>query len=240
MSNIKNISPVYVIHLEKSHDRLDNLIKQFEKHEVDNFTICKAIDGLNLSEHTDIEIEPNPFLLETERACAASHLLAIEHWLNTNDSDYAFFFEDDVSFDLVDMWGEDWDSIYARIPPNHDAVQLSVTRNQWSLDFFKFRKRSISSDWGAVAYIIKRQYAESIVDKYIKNNNGKKHIYNLNVSESILFESNQVYSLPLFIESKNLPSTINRKHIGHKERDYRSCDMVCLYWESMKVEDLFR
>lgn len=240
MSNIKNISPVYVVHLEKSKDRLDNLINQFKKYEVNDFTICRAIDGLKLDELTDIQIELNPDFLITENACAASHLLAIEYWLNTNNSDYAFFFEDDVSFDLVDMWGENWESIYSRIPKDYDTVQLSITRDNWGLDYFKFRKRSINSDWGAVAYIVKRHHAESVIDRCIKNNNGIKHITNLDVSESILFASQHAYSMPLFIESKNMPSTIDRGNIGHKEKDYKSADMVYSYWASMTVEDLFR
>lgn len=240
MSNVKDISPVYVVHLERCKDRLDRLIEQFEKYEVSDFTICKAIDGLNLGKHADVRIQLSPYLLETENACAASHLLAIEHWLNTSDSDYAFFFEDDVSFELVDMWGEDWESIHARIPEDYDAVQLSVTKHQWSLDDFKFRKRNFDSDWGAVAYIIKRHHAESLVARCINSDNEIKRITNLDVSEIILFASQKTYSLPLFIESKNAPSTMRRESVGHKQRDYKSADTVRSYWASMRVEDLFR
>mgnify|MGYP003436159208 CR=1 FL=1 len=41
--------PIYIINLKKSIERKKNLIKEFEKHKIINYTFIEAISGYDLN-----------------------------------------------------------------------------------------------------------------------------------------------------------------------------------------------
>lgn len=104
-----------------------------------------------------------------------SHLKINEYWINNTDYDYVIICEDDLSLETVKYWSFSWEEFFQNLPNDWECVQLCVLRDQ-QLDMgIKFRNRTLI-DFGCQAYLIKRNYAEKMVSRYIS-----KNIFNLDI-----------------------------------------------------------
>jgi len=129
MNKLDNFGPVYLINLKDHKHRLKNAEQEFAKYNVSNYTIIDAVDGRN-NDLSNIVSGKYPNLKPSEIGCIASHIKALNHWLNTSDSEYAIIMEDDFSFDTVKYWQWDWNYVVKNIPKSAEIIQLIMIQNE--------------------------------------------------------------------------------------------------------------
>jgi len=211
---LDGFGPIYVLNLERSPERQAHMLAEFEKHGITNFSFISAIDGTKDFEAQGVAVEQNSTMVPGEHGCAASHLLALEYWLSTSDSPYAIFFEDDISFELVDKWRFSWKEILQQVPTNFSTLQMCLIFTNWENIQLGLRPRDMANDWSSGAYVIHREYAQQLISRHIKQGSIKTFV-NLSVSDSMLFCNPDAYVYPLFVETaKNQTTMVGRDHAG--------------------------
>jgi hypothetical protein len=211
---LKDFAPVYVINLKSREDRLDHIKKEFNKHNVKDYTIIEAVDGSNedLSLLVD-NIETIP-ISKNEIACSISHLKAIKHWLDTSTSHYAIIAEDDLILETVNSWQWTWNEFLSKINLDYDILQL-VTTNEYSVNT-SIHYREIR-DHGAVCYLIKRPWAERLIskhlinDKFIFDHKDKRRL----VADGLIYSQAICLAFPLLTYSTDFDSSIHQDHVGN-------------------------
>jgi GR25 family glycosyltransferase involved in LPS biosynthesis len=234
MSKLENFGPVYLINLKDHKHRLNNAKEEFKKYGVKDYTVIEAIDGRE-SDLSEIIDGKYPKLKSSEIGCLASHIKALKHWLSTSDSEYAIIMEDDFSFDTVEYWSWDWNYVIGNIPKNADIVQCVLIQNEPIK--FNLHKKSpyvynnrMNYSWSTACYIIKRNYAKSLVkehtsgDKYKFNNFGFKN----QAADVVLYNLGNAYSMPLFSHILDTKHGINA---DHADFHVRSKTFILNWWE---------
>ena len=224
----------YYMSLEESEDRRKNLENQFSEYGIKlNPIISKRFD-----ESDDVVTGKYVHQLnDGTKGCAVSHLKAVNHWYKSTNEEYAFFFEDDLSLETVDFWDFTWNEFIEKLPSDWECVQLLTVRNNF--DTFELRER-YWDDWGASAYILKRDYAKKIIDNYCQENSYHLEIPNTEVMpliENILFTTiGKTYTVPLFVENIRFQSTFVGKDDdvdeGQKNNHNIASKIVLDWWKS--------
>ena len=224
----------YYMSLEESEDRRKNLENQFSEYGIKlNPIISKRFD-----ESDDVVTGKYVHQLnDGTKGCAVSHLKAVNHWYKSTNEEYAFFFEDDLSLETVDFWDFTWNEFVEKLPSDWECVQLLTVRNNF--DTFELRER-YWDDWGASAYILKRDYAKKIIDNYCQENSYHLEIPNTEVMpliENILFTTiGKTYTVPLFVENIRFQSTFVGKDDdvdeGQKNNHNIASKIVLDWWKS--------
>jgi GR25 family glycosyltransferase involved in LPS biosynthesis len=210
---LKDFGPVYVINVKSREDRLNHIKLEFNKHGVKDYTVIEAVDGSNedLSLLVD-NIDSIP-LSKNEIACSISHLKAIKHWLDTSTSEYAIIVEDDLTLETVDKWQWNWKEFLSKIDTYYDVLQLAITnvyKVNTSLHYREIR------DSASVCYLIKRAWAEKLINKHFVDNkfvfNGRNRVRL--VADGLIYNEAICLSFPLFTYSINFDSSINEEHVN--------------------------
>ena len=235
---LTNFPPVYYISLEESIDRQENLNKEFSNWGITNYTasISKRFAECNDVIHGSLVHTLN----SSNKGASTSHLKNIKKWLTETNEPYAVFFEDDVSFQTVQYWPFWWENFFEQLPDDWDAVQLMWVRPH--MVKVEFRKR-YPDDWSATAFMLKREYGQRLVDQFmISDNEFNYEMGTLQpIVENVLFASGTVYTVPLFIEETNLPTTfINAPEFddslivnGQGESHHSSQESVLNWWKTI-------
>jgi GR25 family glycosyltransferase involved in LPS biosynthesis len=141
---LTNFPPVYYVSLSDSTDRQQAFEKQFLLSGIENVKMIEAYDGRK----DDYRYKPDivdglHFGRHDSGGIAAiiSHLKAIIEWYNNSDSDYAIFFEDDMSIESVNDWNFTWDEFISILPKNWKAIQLSLIKDNITHDDMKLNHR---------------------------------------------------------------------------------------------------
>lgn len=233
-----NFPPVYYISLEESIDRQENLNKEFYNWGVSNYTasIFKRFNECNDVIHGSLVHTLN----SSNKGASTSHLKNIKKWLTETDEPYAIFFEDDVSFETVSYWPFAWEQFMDQLPDDWEAIQLMWVRPH--MVKIEFRKR-YPDDWSATAFMLKREYGQRLIDRFmISDNEFNYEMGSLQpIVENVLFASGNVYTVPLFIEEINLPTTfINAPEFdnslvvnGQGESHHSSQESVLNWWKTI-------
>ena len=232
-NKLENFPSVYYVSLEESTDRQKNLEEQFGEYGI----IPKAIISKRFAESNDIITGKYSHTLnDGTKGCVVSHLKAIKEWYENTNEDYAFFCEDDLSLETVEHWNFTWEEFIESLPEDAECIQLLTIRGDF--DTFELRERCWD-DWGASAYVITRDYAERMINKYIING-----VYNLELDndiqpliENILFTNGgKSYTIPLFVEEVKFQSTFVGKDDdvkdGQKNNHYKARETVLNYWKN--------
>jgi hypothetical protein len=136
-----------------------------------------------------------------------SHLRAIKQWLETGSGDCAIIAEDDLSLELVPQWGCDWAEIAAAIQRNIPAweiVQLGVIATPGVTAVGNLHRRALT-DWGTVAYMIRRPYAARLVAHYWNAATARWRLddmgvpYRLVADELLYRFSSHCYTIPVLV-----------------------------------------
>lgn len=234
MDKLKNFGPVYLINLKDHSHRLDSAKKQFKKYGVTNYTVIEAIDGRK-SDLSEIIDGKYPKLKSSEIGCIASHIKALDHWLNTSDSEYAIIMEDDFSFDTVEHWSWDWEYVVSKIPSTAQIVQLVMIKNE-PIKFSLHKKepfninKKMSYSWSTACYLIKRNYAKSLVKEHLINSKYKFSDYGFKnqAADVIIYNLGVAYSMPLFTHILDSKNSINE---SHEDFHTRSKNYINNWWE---------
>ena len=230
---LKNFPSIYYISLEESVDRRENLHRQFEEYGITNLN---GIISKRFSECDDIVTGPKVDVLDDgTKGCVVSHLKMIKKWYEETDEDYAFFCEDDLSIETVKYWDFTWEEFIDKLPEDSECVQLCCIRE--SQEDIRIRERSMY-DWSVTAYILTREYAKKIIDKYCF---GK--VYNLDIfgtefypmPETVIFyDIGKVYAINLFVEDQKFKSTFTETaniESGNKEHHVETYEYVMNWWK---------
>ena len=221
-NKLNNFPSLNFISITESEDRRKKLYQNCEEYGIKNIT-PNIYDRYKIGDH-EINVQNwwgdfPPYLGTT-----TSHLKAIRNWYDNTDEPYAFFCEDDISFDTVKYWNFTWEEFFNKLPEDWECVQLAVSRN----DMFLFWQPEVYvrhrcwDDYSCVAYLITRNHAKRLLDSYY---DGK--IFNLEYDgqdkytreewatkpaiETLIYtnyKDNTVFVFPLFVEDVNLDTTV--------------------------------
>ncbi len=232
MNNLKNFPPVYYVTLEESVDRQKLIESQFNKYGISP----NAVTSKRYSESNDVVTGKYIYQLTgPTQGCIVSHLKAIKKWYESNESDYAFFCEDDLSLKTVNYWNFTWEEFVERLPDDCECVQLMTIRGDFDGVYFRNRKWD---DWSETAYIMNRDYAKKLIDNYCDGETFHLELKGLDImpiGENILFTNvGKVYTFPLFVENVEIPTTdVNDVELedGQKPNHVHASEYVYDWWK---------
>ena len=235
MGKLDNFGPVYLINLPDQTQRLNHIRKEFMRHGINNYKIIEAVDG-RTDDLRGIVHGEYPKLRPTEIGCLASHIKAIKTWLEKSTDEYGIIMEDDCSFDTVQYWQWDWYYFMNNIPKDADIIQLVMIKEnnvKFSMhEKEKYnRKDFFSYAWSTACYVIKRSYAEKLVNTFLID--GKYEFasgkYKNKPADVLLYNLGTAYSMPIltyFVDTKN---AIN---LDHQSFHKRSKHYIDTWWET--------
>lgn len=220
---LDNFPLVLWINLNSSVDRKKYMEVLLSKNNITNIRIT-AIDGINLDDKTlDNICIQNKHLSRAENACTCSHLTAIKYFVEKTSVDQIIIFEDDVSFEFLDLIPYNWSDLESKIDPDFDVVQLAVTTfGPISIDLKKFNNKDKLLHYCGAAYLISRKAAISILKEYFTSSKMtciKLDDKNLNhaTSDGMILGYDNVWSIPIFTYLTDT-STIHPQHLkNHSE-----------------------
>ncbi len=216
---LQGFGPIYYLNLDGQPERREYMEDQFKYWEIENYERISAYDGRD-DDLSDILKGRYPERMSPgEIGCVTSHLKAIRHWLDTSDSPYAVFMEDDCSLDLVRFWPFTWRDFYSRLPYDWDCVQISIICTG---DIHVRLHKRFVNDFSTACYIMNRRYAEKLMhfhvkgpDKYKLDNGVKPRP----VADDLLYNAGNTYAVPLLLYRTELGSSIHPEHVDvfHKQ-----------------------
>jgi glycosyltransferase involved in cell wall biosynthesis/GR25 family glycosyltransferase involved in LPS biosynthesis len=225
---------IYYMSLDESEDRRLHLHNQFASYGI---TDLVPIISKRFHECDDKVYGEQLHILDSGTiGCVVSHIKAIRKWYEETEDDYAFFCEDDLSLEPVQYWNFAWNDFVDKIPEDAECVQLCCIRS--SQQDVSFRERSMY-DWSVTAYIITRDYARKIIERYCDGDSYRLEIPGTNfypMPETVLFYNiGKVYSFDLFVEEQGFQSTFTETaniEGGNKEHHVESYVHIIDWWKN--------
>jgi GR25 family glycosyltransferase involved in LPS biosynthesis len=228
LNKLEGFGPIYVINMERSTDRKEYIEKHFEQYGISEYNFVNGIDGSKEDLNELINNLDKLTVSKNEISCGMSHLKAIGQWLETSDSEYAIIMEDDVSLETIDSWDFTWKDFFQAVDKKYDILQLAITNNFTTNNRLHLRE---FLDWCAAVYLIKRPYAEKLVNKYKM---GEKYTFSPNrfysVPEGIIYTGSICYSIPLFTYTNQFESALNQAHVDTIHANSRN--QTLQYWQN--------
>jgi len=163
-NKLTNFPPVYYISLSDSINRQQSFENQFLSNEIVNVKMIEAYDGRKINYCIENDTVDGVYFHQMDSggiAAAISHLKAIGEWYNSSDSEYAIFFEDDMSIQSVDDWNFSWQDFVSALPKNWKAIQLSLIKEHGIEDNDMKLNQREWWNWSAGSYLIRRNYAKT-------------------------------------------------------------------------------
>lgn len=238
-SKLKGIPNVYWLNLDADTHRRQYMEEQLEYWEIENHTRISGYDGRIDDVSCYLKGVYPENMTQNEVGCCLSHLNAIKYFYENTDDEYALIFEDDVVLDIVKYWNFSWKEFFSKLPYDWDCIQLTTicTGNI----HIKLHNHFIN-DFSAAAYLINRHHAKKIMKHHIRGEKYKldNKVKPRAVSEDLIFGSGKTYTIPLFLYSLNLGSSIHPEHIDifHKQ----SYEALFNYWHQngadLSISDL--
>jgi len=136
----------------------------------------------------------------------------MKHWLETSDSDYAIFCEDDLDIETVKYWPFTWREFYSYIPYDWDVVQLAVINPRKLLGNLHPR---LVDDFSTAAYMINRRYAEKLISLHVRGDKYKldNGVRPRPVADDLIYNAGKTYAIPVFVYKIDLGSSIHPEHV---------------------------
>ena len=239
MNKLEGLPTIHYISLEESVDRRSNLENWFSQYNIDNYVphLFKRFEEYNhqlTGPYVDL-------LAPHSKGPITSHFTFLKEWYESSSEDYIMVVEDDLSLEPVKYWNFTWKEFENNLPNDWQCVQLVVVREYDCEDFY-FEKRR-DRDWCAAAFLIKREYAKILLDRYYSDD-----VFDLNIENStdppvierLLFtNSTGVYSFPLFVEDCYATKTTLLPEAAHEPLvngqgyfHHSSHDYVINWWKN--------
>jgi len=239
----KNFPVVHYVSLDESENRREILHRAFNK-----CGIKRVHPILSPRFYESNDLFTGTYLTEMDGGtigCVISHLKALKHFYHQTNDDYGFFCEDDILLDTAKYWNFTWEEFMSHLPDNWDTVQLMFVRGNIDNNKAVHLRKRYWDDWGATAYIMKREHVKRILDAYTRG-----VVFNLSIKytdvtplvENILFTfPGGNYTIPLFTENtKEINSTFTPKDFsntseifqGQKLGHYFSNEYLMEWWRN--------
>ena len=231
---LDGFGPLYIINLKRRTDRYERMMNLINDNKIVEYTFIDAVDGTENIDYLidNVEQKHRDMAKMSEIATTISHIKAIEHWINTSDSEYAIFAEDDLSDETIQYWGWTWKEFMSAIDFDYDVLQLCQT--QVTKIDYKIHKRR-RNDYSAGLYILKRDHAKRILDRMIYKGKYKVNDHRTKViaDHTVIFgNTDKAYSCGLFTYNTDTDSDVNPSGANlHK----RSKDLVIKFWKDNKL-----
>lgn len=235
MKNELNIPKIYYINLNRSKERNEFMINQFNKYNIENYKRIEAIDGKtdNLEEYIIYNIKIGKLTL----ACTVSHLKALKQ-VYDDSIEEAIILEDDIILDPLITHIEKYNNLIKSLPEDLDILQLYTSNSsfynykKYKNSFYKYSKYEKKNGCAGM-YYIKRKGIQKLLNKYMKNNiitvpyyTNKKDI----VSEGMVYNNVNTYtSLFPFCLTRDKDSII---HNSHLKKHKKSTNKVIIFLEN--------
>lgn len=233
------------INLDNRKDRDLYIKKQFNHYKIEKYIRIPAytkdnVKYKNNNLNTDMKIE--------DFATTYSHIYAIKNFLNNTNDEYCLILEDDVDLKNLDKIVFNFKEIFIR--SKYNCIQLSITTREDIRPVFLPHKRS-HWDFGCIAYILNRKYAQKIVEKYLPENilllenfiskryyEYRENIYKNSIpyNENIIYGEEPVLSWPIF-SYKMFNSSLNNDNENIRQHIYTD-NMFKKYWSKYKTIDI--
>jgi FkbM family methyltransferase len=202
--------------------------------------MIERYDG-NVVNYHNSPIVTGPYLRGTTSeviAATMSHLKAIHDWYTTSTDEIGFFCEDDIKFDMIDLWNFSWNELISSVPTDWKVLQLSVIRSvPFTNNDMKLHMRKWD-DWSCRTYVLKRSYAEEILKDYYKDGFFTLNIKNTDhipLPENIIYTKDhlETYTIPLFTENrKSKVDSMKGENIQFVEKIQNdSYNFITSWWE---------
>ena len=202
MNKLNGMPCPNVINLSECEDRKRYMANKFAE-----YGVSPVFYSYSRFEDSDNEIVGDESAIAlTSKGCFSSHLLTIRDWLLNTEDELGIFFEDDVDFETVKYWNFNFDEFIASISDDWDAFQLCGIYETYPLMIPRTRK---FWDHGIQCYMLKRSYAQRLVDFYFKDVGSKVMHYSMpedlppSVENNILNGFGPTLSFPLFNHNIN-------------------------------------
>ena len=235
-NTFKGFGPIYVINLKHREDRRKHIEAEFKKHNIKDYEFFEAVDGSDESIKEKIICNNIP-ISNAELACTMSHLSAIKHWLETDNSDYAIFMEDDLSFETVEYWQWTWQEFLSKIKDNYDMLQLCIINTRKINTSLHLREAFDSS---ANCYLITRERAKRLVEAHFAENKIKlPETRYYAVADSLVYTMARCYSFPLFTYLLDKSDLSEERNVDTTSIHEKSKNEVLQFW-STKPKHIYK
>jgi hypothetical protein len=245
-SKLVGIPPIYYLNLDCKLSRRRYIENQFEKYNIQNYTRISAsrYDPTKYDEWRSKIIADKILTQPRFLSVLVNRIQMIVDWYNDNDSETCLMVEDDLSFDTVEYWNFDWNTIISRLPSNWDCVQFHIIGENY---IPMFLSKWCTNNHGATCFMINRHYAEKLIKLHYDKGFFKFHTnyglheshpkYHYQSGDFVPFQIGVTYSLPLFISNSTFISDgyINGQ-VNHMAK--ASDEMVLDWWKNKSKEYL--
>ena len=230
-NKLKGFGPVYVINLEEREDRRNYIENALKNAGVKKYKLTKAINGNSPEVNDLIHGKEKIPLSNPEIGASISHLQTIKQWLEESNSDYAIIIEDDLSFETVEFWDFNFEEFLSSINKEYDILQFCIIHNYRINRKFHMKEKQ---DWSAACYLIKREWAQKLIDKHYVD--GKIALYpnRESLADSLIYREAKAYSIPLFTFTLEFESSINQQHQNGSHK--RSREQTTDYWKNKNIK----
>ena len=246
-NKLQNLPYILWINMERSKDRYNFMINQFNILNIDNHYKIDAYDA----KLYDLDIKNNNFSY-VAIFCGASHLKALLYFVNNTDKigNKCLIMEDDLDIIFsINKWSKnytDYLSIYNNI--NYDIIQLQTFfinklfkefKDIYNINIpykrpYDFEKPIIEGYYGTACYLITLKRAKEILDEYNIKNEEDINTYILKyndykyfkimkdsgklIADHKLLYNKETYIMPIFYLKGNNDSNIG----GNAYNDFQS------------------
>jgi GR25 family glycosyltransferase involved in LPS biosynthesis len=209
---------IYYINMARSANRRTHMEEMLRRHGIPS-TRIEALDAKDptaqarVAAHSPADVGGDACADNLESCakyyrpvqfCTASHILAMATYLNHSSEPFAIIAEDDMLVDAYsEFWAKPMAEYIAALPEDWQIGQLSVNiqgAHVAGMDLKSWVKKA-PSWFGTAAYVIRRDTAQLLVDKFMRADGvidllslEPKHVY----TEPMLYAKPRVvYTLPL-------------------------------------------
>lgn len=238
LNKLEGFEPVYVINLKSRTDRFDYITNQLKENNLSNYHVIEAFDGSTVNWDDFVFDRKSLSLSNSELGATVSHLSTIKTWLETSDSEYAIIIEDDLSFETVQYWDFTFQEFIKSIDKKYDILQFCIIHNfqvNTSLHMREYR------DWSAACYLITRERAKFLVDKYFIDNKFVLPKDYTALADFIIYYGAKCYSKPLFTYSMQFETSITAPNNTKADKEnpngihHKSRNDVISFWENYAI-----
>lgn len=241
LNKLESFSPIYIINLKSRTDRLEYIKNEFNKYNITDYTVVPAFDGNTFDFDSIVFEKDNLQLSNNELGATVSHLETIKYWLENSESDYAIIVEDDLSLETVNFWNFKFSDFIKSIKKPYDILQLCIIHNYKINPTLHMRE---ARDWSAACYLIKRDRAKKLLEKYFIDG---KYVFpksRASVADSLIYSNSKTLSIPLFTYTMDFGSSINvefdktAEETGKFDIHITSKNQTLDYWSNHDVPRL--
>jgi GR25 family glycosyltransferase involved in LPS biosynthesis len=235
---------VYYINLDRSKVRNIYIINQLKTYGISDYKRISAINSIDMDKSGFLQNTNTEKLRDVEIAIILSHLKAIKEFYESK-KDWCVIFEDDIDLSTSQYWNFNWKMLFESLPKNLKILQMVLSTRK-SMDI-NFHIHHVSHwDFNLTGYLISRDGAETILNRYFVDNKLDISSYNSTMvydkenystfstekvptAERIIYTAfeKDTYSIPIFNFNIDLESTANMDHYEQAKDSY---NRVLEYW----------